>query len=605
VSGESSPERARWTRAAVFAVALAWRADRRRLTVVVALQLVLAVGLTAGILLARDLFAALFEGAGGAAGKERTWLVPALAAVVAASTLSGVGRIVGTSQQRVLAAELDHRITALVLRAAVRAELREFEDPVFHDRMQRAVFASRSQPMILVTTLVTALQAVLGTLAVTAGFAAMAWWLLPFVALAAAPAIRAAGRERDARYRLHWRMAEDRRARQYLERLLTGREEAKEIRTLGLGTPLRRRWDERYTREIAQVTSVQRTHCWKRVRARLAGDAAVLGLIGVLWYLVAGGRLPLATALAVLSALWLLSTRMLMFGQLLTSLGDSVQYLDDLRTFTAAGETPAAPARRLGGGPAPVVEAREVAFTYPGGRSEVLRGVDVVLRPGEVVALVGPNGSGKTTLAKILAGLYPPTSGAVLHDGEPVGEPARLRAGTAVMFQDFVRYKLTVTDNVAFGRGDAPADPDALVRASARAGAHTFAEALPRGYDTVLGSEFTDGTDLSGGQWQRLALARAYYRDAPLVILDEPSASLDPQAEADLFHDVRKLFAGRTVLLVSHRLAMVRNADRIYLLDGGRVAEHGTHEHLMAAGGTYAGLFRLQSRSYLEEPAGT
>jgi ATP-binding cassette subfamily B protein len=588
----------------VFATGLAWHADRRRLTVVVSLQLVFAIGLTVGILLARDLFAAALGGAGGSSGGGGEWLVPALAGVVAASTLSAVGRIVGTSQQRVLAAKLDRRITALVLRAAVRAELPEFEAPAFHDRIQRAMFASRSQPMILVTTLVVALQAVLGTVAVTVGFAAMAWWLLPFVALAAVPAIRAAGQERDARYRLHWTLAEDRRARQYLEQLLTGREEAKEIRTLGLGPSLCRRWDDRYGREIEQVAAVQRTHCGKRVRARLLGDAALLALIGLVWCLVANERLTLATALAVLSALWLLSTRIQMVGQLLTNLGDSAQYLEDLRTFTAVDGTATA-APHPPAGPPRTVEARQVTFVYPGNRSATLRGVSVVLRPGEVVALVGPNGSGKTTLAKILAGLYRPDSGVVLHDGHPVRDLARLRAGTAVMFQDFVRYKLTVADNVAFGRGDQPADPDAIAYAAERAGMHTVVTALPQGYDTLLGSEYTHGTDLSGGQWQRLALARAFYRDAPFVILDEPTASLDPQAEADLFNDVRKLFAGRTVLLVSHRLSMVRDADRIYLLDGGRVKEQGDHARLMDADGTYARLFRLQSRSYADPAAGS
>jgi ATP-binding cassette subfamily B protein len=224
--------------------------------------------------------------------------------------------------------------------------------------------------------------------------------------------------------------------------------------------------------------------------------------------------------------------------------------------------------------------------------------VDMTLGPGEIVALVGANGSGKTTLAKLFAGLYPPGSGRLLLGAAAVEGHDALRRNTTVVFQDFARYKLSALDNIAFGRPDRPVDLEGIERAARQAGAHAFVEALPNGYDTVLGKEFAGGVDLSGGQWQRLALARAFYRNSALVILDEPTAALDPQAEADLFARIRDLFRGRTVLLISHRFASVRGADRIYVLDRGRIIERGTHDVLMREDGTYARLFQLQAMPY-------
>jgi ATP-binding cassette subfamily B protein len=216
---------------------------------------------------------------------------------------------------------------------------------------------------------------------------------------------------------------------------------------------------------------------------------------------------------------------------------------------------------------------------------------------GEVIALVGENGSGKTTLAKLLAGLYRPTCGRLLRDGR-AAEPAELRAGSAVLFQDFVRYRLSARDNIAFGAAGRAVDAAGVTGAARRAGVDAALSGLGRGYDTMLSTEFSDGADLSLGQWQRVALARAFYRDAPFVILDEPTASLDAEAEAALFGRIRELFCGRTVLFVSHRFANVRAADRIYVLDAGAIAESGTHDELMDRDGIYARLFRLQAEGY-------
>jgi ATP-binding cassette subfamily B protein len=228
--------------------------------------------------------------------------------------------------------------------------------------------------------------------------------------------------------------------------------------------------------------------------------------------------------------------------------------------------------------------------------------VSIQLKAGQVVALVGENGSGKTTLAKILAGLYLPDSGTVRWDGVDVGacDAEGLRESVAVIFQDFVKYHLSAGDNIAMGRHERYEDMDRIEAAARATGADDVFRGLPDGYDTRLGPEFLGGTDLSIGQWQRVALARAVFRDCPFVILDEPTAALDPRAERELFEGIRTLFAGRAVLLISHRVASVRSADHIYVLRQGQVVEHGNHEDLLAAGGLYAELFGFQASTFTD-----
>ncbi len=244
-----------------------------------------------------------------------------------------------------------------------------------------------------------------------------------------------------------------------------------------------------------------------------------------------------------------------------------------------------------------------VRYRYPASETWAVDGIDLEIHRGEVLALVGPNGSGKSTLAKLLTFLYPPTEGRILWDGVDIStvDPERLHPTGATMFQEVVRYPFSARDDIALGRVERRDDTDGVRDAARRAGIDSVLAALPSGYDTRLLKEFDGGVDLSGGQLQRVALARAFFRNAEFLILDEPSAALDAHAEADLFDRIRDLAAGRTVVVISHRFATVRRADRIAVLRQGRLIELGTHEALMAAPGYYAEAFELQAAAYFDD----
>jgi ATP-binding cassette subfamily B protein len=394
------------------------------------------------------------------------------------------------------------------------------------------------------------------------------------------------------------------RRRSYLFGLLSRRREAAEIRSFGLARFLQRQHDGLYDERIANLREV----VGRRLRIGLAGQVLTsvltMGAVAVLVWMVTSGRVTVAAAGAAAGALVLLGSRLASLVGGAASLYEASLFLEDFTDFVDA--RPAITAAGAARAPAPtgfselVVDG--VTFTYPSRAEPSLREVSMRLRAGEVVALVGENGSGKTTLAKVLAGLYIPDSGTVTWDGVDVAgcDADQLRDSVAVIFQDFVKYHLRARDNIALGRHERYDDVAGTEAAARATGAHDALAGLDRGYETRLGPEFLGGTDLSVGQWQRVALARSIFRDCPFVILDEPTAALDPRAERDLFDGIRRLFANRSVLLISHRFASVRSANRIYVLRDGRVVEHGSHDELMAAGGLYAELFLCQASTFLE-----
>jgi ATP-binding cassette subfamily B protein len=489
-----------------------------------------------------------------------------------------------------------------ILDVTCAVELEAFDTPGFHDQLQRASMSAPFRPYQLVQGLVSLAGAVLGIAGVCLALAALEPLVVPLTLLAGVPLWIAGVRRGQVFFAFFCGLTPAERERGYLLSLLTGRGHAKEVRAFGLAGYLRRRWEQRTDERLEEVHRMVRT----QLRIALFGGLAsvlVVGaaLAGLVW-LALTGRMSLADASAAAGAVLLLGSRLRSAAVGTDLLFESAPFVQDLTAFLASAEarepTPE--------GPAPASFARlvveDVTFTYPSGNRPALKGVSLEIRAGEIIALVGENGSGKTTLAKLLCRLYRPQSGRILWDGIDVAEvdPRKLRRSVAVLFQDFFQYMLPAADNVAVGRCERASDRASIVDAAVQSGADAFLAALPNGYDSLLGPEFEGGTDLSIGQWQQVALARAFFRDASFVILDEPTASLDARAEHELFDRMRTLFAGRTVLLISHRFSTVRSADRIYVLADGQIAEHGTHDELMALGGRYAELFALQASSYFD-----
>ena len=580
------------------ATALAWRAAPRPLAVATVLQLVSGAGLAAQLLVGRRLLTGILDGDGATFAEVAPglWLLVMLGAVVS------VAGMVRGEQQRLLA-ELVGRYSAdQVLEVACAVELVAFDHPEFADRLKRAQVNAAIRP----TQVANGLLNVIGGLSALAGIAVALLLLEPlFLAMVVAayvPASMASARGSRLLHQFSVAQTERDRRRSYLYTLLCQRQEAAEVRSFGLARFLRGRHDRLYDERIAAL----RLTIARRVRVGLAGQLLTSALtamaLGVLLWMVTTGRIAVPAAGAAASAMVVLGSRLggLVTGT--TSLYEAALFLQDFTGFVEARPVADDPASTPAPGRFSRLTVDEVSFTYPSRSEPSLRDVSMEIRAGQVVALVGVNGSGKTTLAKLLAGLYQPSSGTVRWDGVDVAgcDPDGHRRAVAVILQDFVKYHLTARDNIALGSTDRYDDAPAIEAAATATAAHGFLAALEHGYDTRLGPEFLGGTDLSVGQWQRVALARAFFRDAPFIILDEPTAAVDPRAERELFDGIRRLFSDRAVLLVSHRFANVRSADRIYVLDGGRVVEEGTHDELMATAGLYAELFTLQASSYVD-----
>jgi ATP-binding cassette subfamily B protein len=547
--------------------------------------------------------ALLLAGVGGAA---------ALAGYVTAFVEREIGRRVSLAAQE--------RLFAAVSRQRGLASL---EDPAFHDRLRLAQQVSGTGPAALTDAALGVVQALL----TVGGFTASLYTLSPLVTVlvlaSTAPALAAQLTLARKRGAMALETAPNLRRQTFYTLLLMDLRAAKEIRLYGLGGYFRRRLltelrtaqrgESRVDRatlltdaSLSLLTTGFAAAALYGVALRIAHGHGTAGDLAVLVAALAGLQGALAGVLAQISGA----------GQVFTVFAHYTAILrapDDLK---GTGAPP--PGLREG------IRFEHVWFRYSPTGDWVLRDVDLTIPAGRSLALVGLNGAGKSTLVKLLCRLYEPTRGRITWDGADIGtlDPDLLRARIGALFQDFMCYDLSARDNIALGSlGAADADPGAVVRAAARAGVHPELAGLPSGYDTMLSLVFQDsrtprgvpaagrlgGVSLSGGQWQRVALARALLRsDADVLVLDEPSSGLDAEAEAEIHQRLRELRSGRASLLISHRLGTVRDADRIVVLDGGRITESGDHASLLAAGGTYARLFRLQADGYRDggPPAG-
>jgi ATP-binding cassette, subfamily B, bacterial len=581
---------------------LVWSAGRNIFLLTAVLQLVAALGVVVQLFVGKEVLDAVL-GAGGEL--QFSELAPWLAALVGITVALDLARAIEDEQSRVLGELVGRKAIDRVIDVSTRIDLLAFESPEFYDRLQRARAQGQFRALQTVNGLLGIVGAAIAAVGIVFALAALQPLLLPFVVLGYIPLWIVASLNTRDLYEFSRGMTPGDRQRHYLQNILMGRNAAKEVRSFNLASFLRGRYDRLYDERIAELRKLARRRTGRSLVGSLTSSGVTVATIAMLSWLYASNRMSLAAAGTAVFGLYQLANRLQTLHFSATSLYEATLFIRDYSSFlTLEPEVQAAEGTR----PAPesfdTLSVEDVSFTYPESDRPAVDAVSLEIRRGEVVALVGENGSGKTTLAKMLAGLYRPESGWIRWDDVDLAEVDvdELRRSVAVIFQDFERYLLPARENVGLGRKERIEDLAAVIEAATRADAHEFLDTLPDGYETMLGREFSGGYDLSIGQWQRVALARAFFRDAPFVILDEPTASLDARAESNLFARMHELLRGRSVVLISHRFSSVRSADRIYVMHEGRVVEHGSHDELMAEDGLYAELFTLQARAYIENP---
>lgn len=484
---------------------------------------------------------------------------------------------------------------------AATLDLEDFEDSELQDRLERARRQAAGRTSLIGQIFAQA-QDVVTVASFAAGLVIFAPWLIALLAVALLPAFIGEAHFNALSYSLNYSRTPERRELDYVRQTGASAETAKEVKIFGLNRFL----IDRYRTLATAFFDANR-----RIALRRASWGSLLSAIGTVAYYVAYAYIVWRTLhgdFSIGDLTFLAGSfrrlRNLLEDMLLgfSSVAGQALYLDDLFSFfEIEGEIRTQPDARPF--PTPIRTGfafEDVGFRYPGAERWAVRGLTFDLHAGETLALVGENGAGKTTLVKLLARLYDPDEGRILLDGHDLREydVADLRSNVGVIFQDFVRYHFTAADNIAVGRIEARDDRVRIVAAAERSLADEVIRKLPNGYDQVLGKRFLTGVDLSGGEWQKIAIARAYMRDAQLLILDEPTAALDARSEFEVFKRFKELSEGRTAVLISHRFSSVRMADRIVVLKDGAVDAAGTHDELLAQGGRYAELFELQAAGY-------
>ena len=500
-----------------------------------------------------------------------------------------------------LADKYTRHVSVRVMKHAAELDLVAYENPEFYDRMERARVQATDR-LGMIQSIGRLFQQVVTTISLSVSIVLFSPWLLLLLVAGVLPAFLGESHFAFLGYAKNFRQTPIRRQLDYLRVAGGSKEAAKELKLFGLGNF----FTERFTRLSDQIYEEDVSLAKRRL---VAGSLlSVLGTAGyysayvfVIWRTVAG-VLSIGTLTFLAGAILQASANIQQIFSTVASIADQALFLTDLIAFfemqpSIQSKPNALPA------PRPIqtgFEFRNVSFRYPGSSRGILEGLNFRLFPDERVALVGENGQGKTTIVKLLTRLYDPTEGQVLLDGVDLREYdlEDLYRNIGIIFQDFMRYEMTARENIAVGRIEAIDNLPLLQEAAEKSMAGEGIARLSGRYDQMLGRRFDGGVDLSGGEWQKVALARAYLRNAQLLVLDEPTAALDARSEFQVFHRFAELTAGKMALFISHRFSTVRMADRILVIDGGRVVEDGDHEQLTHLGGRYAEMFEMQAGSY-------
>jgi ATP-binding cassette subfamily B protein len=502
---------------------------------------------------------------------------------------------------QLLADRYTHHVSVEVMRKAAALDVTVYEDPVFYDRLERARVQATDR-LAMIQQMGRLIQQSVTAIAFSAVLVRYSPFLLFLLVAGILPAFLGESHFAFLTYAKNFRQTPVRRQMDYLRQVGGSKEAAKELKLFNLSKYL----TERFTGLSQQI--YDENVALNRRRLFWGGLLAILGQLGYygayaysIWRTIRGyytiGDLTLITT-AIVQAMGNIQQAF----STASGVADQALFLTDLLAFFEM--KPRVESKPNGvRAPRPIVdgfEFRNVSFAYPGTTRRVLRDFNFTLRPGQRVALIGENGQGKTTIVKLITRLYDPTEGEILLDGVDLREYdlEDLHSEIGVIFQDFMRYEMTARENIAVGRIDVPHAPEEIEYAAEKSLAAGVISKLDGRYDQMLGRRFEGGVDLSGGEWQKIALARAYLRDAQLLILDEPTAALDARSEFEVFERFAELTYGKMALLISHRFSTVKMADRIVVLEGGQLVEEGSHAQLMALGGRYAGMFEMQAASY-------
>jgi len=550
-----------------------------------------------------DAVAGAIEGRLGTPEAAFSQLLGLLSLQVGVGVASSILTAAQGTNRELLGDALQNRISLRILRKAANLELSQFEDADTYDTLQNAYREVGSRPLGVFTQIVSLVQSLITLGTVSALLSQLGIAVVPLVLLATLPGVWVTSRFGTEGYRMLRRQVADARIQNYLGYLLTNDTAVKEVRLFGFEDYLISRWGAYYAKFRTQLVSlVARRSLWglgaSAVSAAFIGAATLLVLRRAARGLVSVGDFGLfIQGIAQLQG---------QFSTLLSGFTGIYQDLLYMRNLFEFLELPThdLEAGEVWAGRIQRIELQNVSFRYPLTENDVLKDVSLSVHQGQALALVGENGAGKTTLIKLLTGLYSPTTGRILLNGQDAARfsPRSIQKEMSIIFQDFGQYQLTVRENVALGQTESLADDADVEAASIRAGADAFIGQLPEGYGNMLGRWFAGGRQLSGGQWQRLALARLYFRGGSVLVFDEPTAALDANAEFEVVETLRAQAAGRITVLISHRFSTVRLADEIVVLEYGTASERGSHETLLAQNGSYAQMFRLQARGYQAKP---
>lgn len=580
-----------------LALTLVVESGRRVFVVILITTVVTALAIGGQLLVGRTLLDLVAGGDEADAGA----LAPYLALLGVLLIVSALSQSISNELRILLGEQLYRRSMDDVLDVSTEVALEKYEETGFHDQMQRARMAASGQSAAVVFGVVTILSTLVVTVSVGVVILAVAPVLLPMAIVGYLPVLWVTVRNNRARYELEVGQTELLRDRGYLEYVLTDQADAKEVRSFHIAPTLRTWHRALWTERLNALRVLVRRRVVLGGVGTVVTTAALVATLSLALILADRGTISIGDAAVAIVGLQQLSGRLQSMGGAFAGVHQGIVFLRDFESFRST--LPALRERRpsvVPPSPPSVLAVSDLAYRYPGARADALASVDFELRRGQVMAVVGANGSGKSTLAKLVCGLLTPSRGSVTWDGVDIGEcdPDLVRGQIAPVFQDYSEYRLSFRHAIGLGDTSRLHEEAAIMSAAHTAGLAEVIAAQPAGLDTRLGKMFTDGIDLSIGQWQRLAIARALFRDAPVMVLDEPSASLDPRVESELFDLLQAQAADRILLYVSHRFATVRSADVVLVLDGGRVVESGPHDELMLRGGLYADLFRLQAERY-------